>query len=267
MAKYLHGYTRKEQNRLIHQAQFLESWIYEQVDLRRVRKLLEVGCGVGAQTEILLRRWPRMHVTAVDLSPVQIALAEKRLAEEMAAARVEFHVKDAVRMELGGTAFDAAFLCWFLEHVPKPGNVLREVKRHLKPRGEIYCTEVLNSSLFVDPYSPAILQYWFAFNDYQWSIQGHPFVGAQLGNLLLGAGFDQIETIVRPLFFDSRDAATRGKFIKYFTNLLLSAAPGLLKAKRVTPRLVKDMTAEMRRLARVKDSVIYFTFVQAHAKA
>jgi len=41
------------------------------------KKILEVGCGVGAQTEILLRRFPKTHVTGIDLNDKQLEAAKK----------------------------------------------------------------------------------------------------------------------------------------------------------------------------------------------
>ena len=52
---YLHGYSDKERDRLHRQARFLEPMVHSGLPYRRRKKLLEVGSGVGAQTEILLR--------------------------------------------------------------------------------------------------------------------------------------------------------------------------------------------------------------------
>ena len=52
----------------------------------------------------------------------------------------------------------------------------------------MYITEVMNSSFFLDPYSPNVWRYWMAFNDFQYDHGGDPFVGAKLGNLLLAGG-------------------------------------------------------------------------------
>jgi hypothetical protein len=77
---YLHGFSGTEQQRLMTQARLLESSIFGQIDYSGARRLLEVGSGVGAQTEILLRRFPELHVTGVDLSETQLATARENLA-------------------------------------------------------------------------------------------------------------------------------------------------------------------------------------------
>jgi hypothetical protein len=48
-ARYLHGYTREEQNRLCEQARITEQRIFDTVDFSECEHILELGCGVGAQ--------------------------------------------------------------------------------------------------------------------------------------------------------------------------------------------------------------------------
>ena len=72
---YLHGFSGTEQQRLMTQARLLESSIFGQIDYSGARRLLEVGSGVGAQTEILLRRFPdlALAVPEADLSFRQLS--------------------------------------------------------------------------------------------------------------------------------------------------------------------------------------------------
>ena len=114
---YLHGYSKDEQDRLYEQARFLEPMVYENVDFSGVTKLIEVGCGVGAQTEILLERFPHLHIHGVDAAPEQIKRAKERLAKPIKEKRVELVVADALKLPYGDNSFDGAFVCFFLEHV------------------------------------------------------------------------------------------------------------------------------------------------------
>ncbi len=63
---YIHGFSASEQARLLAQADALASVVFGGLDLADARTLLEVGCGVGAQTRQLLMRWPHMHIHAID---------------------------------------------------------------------------------------------------------------------------------------------------------------------------------------------------------
>ncbi|MEK6775101.1 MAG: methyltransferase domain-containing protein [Bdellovibrionota bacterium] len=266
--KYLHGFDRVEQERLLFQADFLEPYVYAGIELATVKRLLEVGCGVGAQTQILLRRFPKLKVDGVDFSAAQLKVAKELLEEPIAQKRVRLFQQNVEELSLADKGhYEAAFLCWFLEHVPNPLNALKKVKQHLKSGAEIYCTEVFNQTLFVEPYSPAYMNYWFQFNDYQWSIKGHPFVGADLGNLLKAAGFVDIKLEVRPFHFDSRNPRQRSEFIDYFFDILLSAEKTLLTQGRVTEAEIKKMKKEVEIVKKTKDSVFFYAYIRATAKA
>lgn len=264
---YLHGYSEDEQERLYRQARFLESSVYQNVDFSNPSHILEVGCGVGAQTKILIERFPYLSIQGIDAAPVQIEKAKKFLSQEIKKGKVSLDTGDALHLPYRENEFDGAFLCWFLEHVQKPVEVLREIRRVLKASAVIYCTEVLNASFYVHPYSPATLQYWFAFNDYHWSLGGDPFVGAKLANYLMAAGYQNISTEVSVHLYDNRTPKRRVQFIEDWASFLLSGAPGLLKAHKVTPHLVEQMKDELHRLREDPNAVFFNAWVQAKAQA
>lgn len=264
---YLHGFTKTEQDRLYEQARFLENPVFRYVDFPQNSRVLEVGSGTGAQSEILLRRFPSIKLDCVDASKVQIDRAKEHLREHEKAGRVHFHVGDALKLPFKDETFDGAFVCWLLEHVSEPVGILKEIHRCLKGKGIIHINEVLNSSFYVHPYSPATLQYWFEYNDHQWNMKGDPFVGAKLGNYLLEAGFQSIETKLVTHHYDNRTPKMRAQFIEYWTELLLSGAPGLIQAGKVTPKLVETMKKELGLLKKDPSSVFIYTHVYATAKS
>lgn len=265
-SEYLHGFDRREQKRLLHQARFLEPYVYSGIDLEFQKNLLEVGCGVGAQTQILLRRFPDLKIMGVDLNDKQIDAAKVELKAEIKEGRVKLKQADAQELDLPQKNFDAAFLCWFLEHVPEPLKALKKVRRHLRSGAKIYCTEVFNQTLFMEPYSPAYLKFWSQFNDYQWTIKGHPFIGGNLGHLLQEAGFTDIQTEIRPCHFDSREPERRAAFTEYFYQILLSAEKTLVKEGRITPADMKAMKKEVERVKKANDAVFFYAFMRATAR-
>lgn len=262
--QYLHGFTKKEQDRLLHQALFLEPYVYSGIDLEFSKRLLEVGCGVGAQTKILARRFPNLKIDGIDLSAAQLATAAKVLKKEIREKRVRLFQKDAQNFKMKDAGkYDAAFLCWFLEHVPNPLSALRKVYQQLESGGKIYCTEVFNQTLFMKPYSPAYLKYWFEFNDYQWSIKGHPFIGAELGNLLTAAGFVDVQTEIKVFHFDARQPKRRAEFTEYFFQILLSAEKTLKDAGRISDSDIRKMKAEVDAVKKDRESVFFYACVRA----
>lgn len=265
---YLHGYSDVEQDRLRRQARFLERMIHDRLPFWRRHRLLEVGSGVGAQTEILLRHFPEIRITCVERNEEQIAAARGFLETvPWAKDRYKIVQGDATRLEFDAESFDSAFLCWILEHVDSPARVLSEVRRVLSPGAPVVCNEVLNATFFVDPYSPETLRYWMAFNDHQWNLGGDPFVGAKLGNLLQSVGFRDVMTEVKSYHLDNRAPAERAEFIAFWSELLLSGAPALLAADKVSQDNVDGMKRELELLARDPNSVFFYSFIQARARA
>jgi ubiquinone/menaquinone biosynthesis C-methylase UbiE len=265
---YLHGYSEPERERLHRQARFLEPAVHDRLPFRRRRRLLEVGAGVGAQTEILLRHFPELHVTGVEINDAQIAEARRFLATvPWATGRYDIVKADAARLEFEPESFDCAFLCWILEHVADPARVLGEVRRVLAPGAPIVCSEVLNATFFLDPYSPHTMRYWMAYNDHQLSLGGDPFVGAKLGNLLQSVGFRDVQTDVRSFHLDNRAPGERAEFLAFWTELLLSGAPSLIEAQKISQQVVDGMSAELDRVGRDPNSVFFYAFIQARARA
>ena len=264
---YLHGFDETERDRLYRQARFVQHAIHDQLPYRRSRRLLEVGCGVGAQTEILLRLFPDLHVTGIDQSDANLKHAAEHLGElPWTADRYELTSQDAQSMDFESDAFDAAFLCWVLEHVGDPAMVLAEVRRVLRPGAPIVVSEVQNATFFIDPYSPNTMTYWMAFNDHQLELGGDPFVGAKLGNLLLAAGYRDITTKVVTFHLDNRAPGERAEFMQFWTELLLSGAPGLVEAGKVSAEVVEGMRRELKEASHNPNSVFFYSFVQARAK-
>lgn len=265
---YLHGFSEKEQKRLREQAAIQEWIIYQNVNFSDQHRILEVGCGVGAQTEIMLRRFPKLHVTGIDLNQQQLKAAHANLSKAPGAqGRWDLKQMSGDSLSFEAQTFDGAFLCWILEHVPEPAKVLSEVRRVVRHGGEVYVTEVMNSSFFLDPYSPNVWKYWMAFNDYQHAKAGDPFVGAKLGNLLSAVGFRDVRTEVKTWHFDNRHPIKRKQAIDYWSDLLLSGADKLLEEGYVDQEVVDGTKRELHKVSVDPNAVFFYSFIQARALA
>ena len=266
-SQYLHGYTDEERQRLHRQAAFIAPHIFPSIDFKRCRRILEIGSGVGAQTEHLLKIFPEIHVTCIDLNEAQLHRAAQTLAQlPIAEGRYELIKQDAHSLAFPAESFDGVFICWVLEHLPDPGQVLREAKRVLRSGGSLYANEVMNASLFLHPHCPDTWTYWQAYNLFQKTHGGDPNVGPKLGALLHEAGFEHINVAPKWLHADRRNPSERQKALSYWCELLLSGKNQLLEAMLIYPSLVDQVTAEFRDLAESPEAVVYYSFIQAKAQ-
>ncbi len=263
---YIHGFDPGEQERLRAQARYLEPMVFEGVAYPKGARIIEAGCGVGAQTEILLRRFPDARIDAFDLSPEQIAVARRRLKRAVETGRATFAVGDATRLDVPSRRYDGAFLCWVLEHVPRPAAVLKQLRRALKPGAVIHGIEVMNSSLVFEPAFPALRRYWDIFNQRQRALGGDPDVGARMGNLLHEAGFTDIRTAPYGRHYDQRDRRAFAVMIDYWERLMASGAAELLKAGATNRRGLAELKTGFARMRRSPRGLFYYSPIKYSAR-
>jgi ubiquinone/menaquinone biosynthesis C-methylase UbiE len=264
---YIHGFTKTEQDRLISQSRFFEPYVYNDIDFSKCSHILEVGCGVGAQIQLLLRRWPHLKVTGIDISQSQINRAGEFLKPYIDSGRVSLHVSDGRYLPFADNSFDGALVCFVLEHISEPLTLLKELKRVIQPGSQLYCTEAFNTSLYIYPSCPSFDNYWEIFNEYQKQLQGDPNVGVKLSNLALKADFAKATLRYVHLHLDSnnQDVKQREFFVDFWTDCFLSVAPLLLAQNKIKPDLVEKMKQELYSVKSNPDSVIAYTIIQLKA--
>lgn len=262
---YIHGFNEIEQRRLVSQAAILEPKIFEKIDFSGRQKILEVGCGVGAQTEILLRKYPNAHITGIELSEVQLNTAKAYLTTKFDASQYTLHQMDAAQMELADHSFDAIYICWVLEHVKNPQGIIDECFRVLKPGGIISISEVQNNNLYVVPHSPFLEHYWQVYNQLQIEMGGNPYVGVEIGNFLQHAQFSDIDVYAQTFLYDNTTSNQRAVLVDYWTHLMLSGFDSLLKFGKVKSEDRQKITTEMQKVKQHK-GVFHYAFIQGFGK-
>lgn len=264
---YLHGFSETERARLTQQAEVLGQTVFQHIDFGNCRHVYEPGCGVGAQTRQLLRKFPHLRLTSLEKSPSQFAAARSVLQDYVSTGQVELVQGDAFASGLAAGTMDGAFICWVLEHVPRPVDLLRETRRVLKPGAVLYATEVFNPSLFFSPACPTVSRFWQIYSDYQQRLHGDPCAGIHLGNFLTDAGFRNVELWPLTFMLDKRttDPETRRSILDYWWSLFMSAEPGLRAAALIDDALLQVMQAEYGRFRENPELVFYAAAMQARA--
>lgn len=110
------------------------------------KRVLEIGCGRGVGTEIILKRFGAAEVHAFDLDPEMVARARLRLAHA-APGRVTLWVGDATRVPVPDAAYDAVFDFGIIHHIPDWRVAVSEVRRVLKLGGPCFFEEVTRHAL------------------------------------------------------------------------------------------------------------------------
>ena len=223
---YVHGYDPLESGRLEDQARTLEDLLHHDTRYPPASRVLEAGCGTGAQTAILARRSPGARITAVDIAADSLAAAKQRLVA-MDGADVCFQQADCERLPFADHHFDHVFICFVLEHLAQPENVLRESKRVLKPGGSLTVIEGDHGSFYCYPQTRPARQVVRCLIDLQAACGGDALIGRRLYPLLRRAGFDDVRVTPRVVYVDpSRPAWEEG----FSRNTFIAMVSGVQKA-------------------------------------
>ncbi|MGB6974097.1 MAG: class I SAM-dependent methyltransferase [Terracidiphilus sp.] len=108
--------------------------------------VLEIGCGRGAGIEVILRQFEAAHVCGIDLDPLQVERARKRLQGKYPGL-VTLMQGDAEQLPFANASFDAVFDFGALHHVPDWQKSIAEIRRVLKPGGTFFFEEVTRAAL------------------------------------------------------------------------------------------------------------------------
>ncbi|HYO43940.1 MAG TPA: class I SAM-dependent methyltransferase [Candidatus Limnocylindrales bacterium] len=100
-------------------------------------RVVDVGCGTGALVGEIAARWPRAHVTGVDISARMLAIAARVIdaLPGRVGDRVTLVQAPAGRLPSADGAFDVATSAFVLQLVPSRFGALREARRVLAPDG------------------------------------------------------------------------------------------------------------------------------------
>jgi SAM-dependent methyltransferase len=231
---YVHGYSGREASRLGDQADTLAELLHAGTGYPEGSRVLEVGCGVGAQTVHLAAASPGAHIVAFDVSSQSLAMARARvvaLVNPGPGPRVAWCRADLHDLPFADAAFDHMFVCFVLEHLPDPQQALARFRRVLRPGGTITVVEGDHGSAFYHPNSA----FARAVIDCQVRLQsaagGNALIGRQLHPLLVGAGYTDVVVRPRMVYADqSRPGLVDGFTRRTFTAMVKAVRDEALAA-------------------------------------
>jgi SAM-dependent methyltransferase len=224
---------------------FLE-WLAPEPGLR----WLDVGCGNGAFTEIVVERCAPIAVEGIDPSEAQLSYARARPATRSA----HFTQGDAMNLPYGDHSFDAAIMPLVIFFVPDPAKGLAEMVRVVGPGGMVaaYAWDMLGGGFPYDALQAEMRGLGVAV-----PVPPRPDASQvdAMRDLWIGAGVEAVETrqiTVRRTFADFDDYWTTilgGPSVRSRIAAMEAATVALLKTA-MRGRLQPDATGRITCAAR-----------------
>ena len=215
---YVHGYHPRETARLRDQAGTLVELLHAGVAYPAGSRVLEIGCGVGAQTLTLAERSPGARFTSVDVSEPSLAEARRR-AGEAGLDNVTFARADVFDLPFAPGAFDHAFVCFLLEHLARPVDALLAARRLLRPGGTVTVIEGDHGSAYFHPDSADARAAIDCLVALQRRGGGDALIGRRLYPLMVEAGCRAVRVEPLMVYVD----AGRPQLVEGFTRRTFTA--------------------------------------------
>ena len=256
---YVHGYRSRENDRLQDQAGALADLLHWDTTYSAGTTVLEVGCGVGAQTITLARRSPDARFTSIDVCADSLAEAMRR-ANLAGLTNIEFRQADIFALPFGPESFDHIFVCFVLEHLARPAEALSILSRLLRPGGSITVIEGDHGSTYFYPDSAAAHAAIQCLVTLQREAGGNALIGRQLYPLLVEACFDAIRVSPRMVYVDSSQPILVDGFIrKTFIAMIEGVRESAIAAKLIEPARFDAGIRDLYRTTEA-DGVFCYTF-------
>jgi SAM-dependent methyltransferase len=261
---YVHGYDERETQRLRDQAASLVDLLHHDTRYPAGSRVLEAGCGVGAQTVTLARNSPDAEITSIDLSEASVAAATAAV-RAAGVSNVHLERADLFALPFPPASFDHVFVCFVLEHLATPVEALRRLKGMLRPGGTLTVIEGDHGSAYFHPRSERAERAIQCLVDLQARAHGDSLIGRALFPLVTAAGYAQVQVSPRMVYVDgSRPALVEGFTKLTFTAMVEGVREAALAAGMVTAEAFDAGVADLYRTA-ADDGTFCYTCFKATA--
>ncbi len=259
---YVHGYDPREALRLQDQATTLVELLHSDTAYPEGHTVLEAGCGVGAQTVTLALNSPKALITSVDVSETSVAEARKAV-QAAGLSNVTLRQADIFDLPFAPESFDHVFLCFVLEHLARPIEALKALKRVLKVGGTVTVIEGDHGSTYFYPDSEFAQRAVRCQVELQAKAGGNALIGRALYPLLREAGFDEVRVSPRMVYVDS----SKPDLVEGFTKRTFTAMIEGVRKPSISNGLISEAdfdrgVADLYRTAEI-DGVFCYTFFKA----
>ncbi len=148
--------------------------------------LLDIGCGLGAIDELLVRDYHAASVVGVDVDPSLLASMQARIERAGMSGRIRGLQVQGGPLPFADGCFDVVFSKDSLVQIPDKPAIFAEVLRVLRPGGRFIASDWLRGG--GTEYSEQMLEF-FRLEGIAYNMAGL----AESADALRSAGFDQVE--------------------------------------------------------------------------
>ncbi len=262
---YVHGYSARESERLADQAETLTDLLHDDTRYPAGSRVLEAGCGIGAQTVILAKNSPGALITSIDTSVESLNTAEDNVKKQ-GYDNVTFRQADIFHIPFEPASFDHIFVCFVLEHLTDPAGALVHLRPLLKDGGMLTVIEGDHGSTFFHPDDPDARQAIDCLVRLQQQVGGNALIGRQLYPLVAGAGYSDVYVSPRMVYVDSSRPGLVEGFTKLTFTAMVEGVADLVQKQGLMSRDAWERgIAALYRTAE-KDGVFCYTFFKATAR-
>lgn len=169
-----------------------------QLEIRPGTRVLDLGCGSGVVSRLLVERFAAGQVVGLDLNPAYAAAA-RSLAAERRIPRLTFLAGDARQLPFPDDTFDVLWAAFVVEYLAADiPSVLAELARVVRPGGIVAVFDVGGFLLHHEPIDPDLAARLARWGQFVQERGFDPEIGPKLPAYFAVAGFRDVQAQTFP---------------------------------------------------------------------
>jgi len=232
--------------------------------LRPGMRLLDVGCGPGSITAGLARVVAPGEVVGIDVVP---AVLDQARAANAAVSNLRFAEGSVYALAYGDASFDVCYAHQVLQHLTRPVDAAREMRRVLRPGGAVGVRDADYATMTAFPHTPEIGQWLALYHAVAARNGAEADAGRRLPGWLDDAGFHDISVSATTVLFKGR-AAVENWGLSWAERVTRSAlATQAVEYGLATPAELEAIADGWRRWTREPQAFFFYVNIEAIGRA
>lgn len=181
----------------------LREGVFRLVDFRRVRKVLDFGCGYASDLCALALQHPHLEGTGYTLSGEQLEVGQKKVARLGLQDRVRLFQRDSTRDEFPDQ-YDLVFGFEVAHHIRDKHALFAHISRHLHEGGQVCLADFVSRTGFriedesISSFFATTIEWVKLFTENSLLVTGCVDISREMANFLHDPGFDaNVEGLAR----------------------------------------------------------------------